>query len=232
VTLLIQALNSGNATPLQEEVIQIRKKIIYDENWILHDKGGYLKDAFGLQQDARYQNALWGNWLLMVLSNFLRPTTSFEYDWGKLSTTLHSLEWSAEDIKRATTGLPTGRLLQPKAIDYRGMVIKYEMPYWYWIRPMRCTYCGWLPTEEIIRLQKQLQSKQHLLEKNLKTLIRLPENISMAKSHISQELDPNYWYTRIPVIYNQAITMMEYAASNKQGLFIIIYQEYGDSDNL
>ncbi len=224
---LTHALNSGNTAPLQKRVAQIRQEIKVEENWMLHDKGTYLTDDAGLLSDTRYQNALWGNWFLIVLSTFLQPITSFDYDWSKLSVTLHSMGWDVTDVELVTKGLPIVWLLKPEATYQHGMRIEWTLPYWYWIRPMRCSYCGWLPIEEVIRLHKLLQSKQDLFEAYVPDFIQLPANVSATNAYISRELDPNYWHTRIPLVYNQAIQVMEYAVNNKQGLFTVIYQEYG-----
>jgi hypothetical protein len=227
---LIQALNGGNHIPLQEKVAQIRQEITAEENWILNDKGAFISDDAGLIHDDRYQNALWGHRLLIILSTFLKPVTSFEYDWAKLSVTLRSIEWDIEDIDRLIKGQPISWLLKPETDYQYDMKIEWALPYWYWIRPIRCTYCGWLPTGEIGRLHRLLQFQKDLIEGNMQNLIQLPANVTQTNAHISPELDPNHWYTKIPKVYNQALQIMEHALNHKQGLFTVIYQEYGNSE--
>lgn len=223
---LMQALDAGDFVPLQEKAAQIRQEIGLDKAWILHDKGTHLMDDSNLIEDSRYQNAIWGHWLLLILSSCLHPHVSLGYDWSILSTTLRSLEWVKEDVEKVIFGLPTVWLVKPQSPYQRG-VTGWTSPYWYWIRPMRCTYCGWLPVEELNRLQKRLRDQQVLIERDVSTVIQLPPNVSLANAQISEDLDPNYWYTRIPVIYNEALKIMADAVSAKQGIFSIIYQEYG-----
>ncbi|MCL4267173.1 MAG: hypothetical protein KJ069_28600 [Anaerolineae bacterium] len=191
---LVRSLDTGDFAPLQEKAAQIRHEISLDETWILHDKGTHLMDDYNLIRDSRYQNGLWGHWLLIILSSFLQPIVSLEYDWSKLSTTLRSLEWVEEDVEKVIFGLPTVWLVKPRAPYQRGMVTEWTSPYWYWIRPMRCTYCGWLPVEEMNRLQKRLRDQQMLIESDVTTSIQLPPNVSLVNAQISEELDPNYWY--------------------------------------
>jgi hypothetical protein len=130
VTPLVLALTSGNAIPLQEKVAQVRQRVRLNINWILYDKGAYITDDIDLNQSPRYQNALWGNWLLVVLSSFLQPAISFDYDWLKLSTALRAFNWNDEDVERVISGLPSVWLLKPEANYQRNMATEWTLPYW------------------------------------------------------------------------------------------------------
>lgn len=234
-TPLVAALDAGDPRPLQESVTRIRQKAGPYKNWVLHDKGTALWDSVSAQ-DPRFKSSLWGHWLLIVLSEFLHPCVSLGYDWTKLSVTLHSLKWSEVDVRRVFVGLPTVWLLKPEAPyerDKHGiLIVEKPIPYWYLITPDRATYSGWLPIEEIIRLRDRLLvDHASVIQKVIHTQIQLPPNISTAKAHISPELDPNYWYKRIPVVYQQAIDMMDQAVDAGKGLLMVVYQEEGDADD-
>lgn len=226
---LAAELDAGNPEPLRAQVAKIRLEVGNPKNWILHDKGIEMGD-YGMDRDPRFQNCLWGNWFLTILSAFLSPCIELGYDWPKLSRTLHNLKWTDEDVWRVLTGLPTAWLLKPNAPYQRDMVAEHSMPYWYWMRPHRSTYGGWLPVEEVERLRQRLLADQHLLEKDLRAQIKLPPNVSAANAHISPDLNPDYWYERIPIVYQQSIDMMNQALDAGVGLFMVVYQAYGDPE--
>ena len=226
---LTAELDAGNPEPLRARVAEIRQRIGNSANWILHDRGTYLWDAVPAG-DARFKSGLWGNWLLTILSTFLSPCIEQGDDWSKLSCTLHSLKWTDEDVWRLLTGLSTVWLLKLDASYQRGMVVEWSMPYWYWMRPDRSTYCGWLPVEEVERLRQRLLDDQHRLEEDLQTWIRLSPHVSAANAHISPDLNPDYWYQRIPIVYQQAVAMMSRASEAGVGLFSVVYQAYGDPE--
>ena len=69
-----------------------------------------------------------------------------------------------------------------------------------------------------------------MLEEDLRTRIELPPNVSAANAHISPDLNPDYWYERIPIVYQQAVEMMSQAEDAGVGLFSIVYQAYGDPE--
>jgi len=233
VTSLVAELDAGNPEPLRAQVMDIRQRIGNSKNWILHDKGTYLWDAVSAD-DVRFQNSLWGGWLLTVLSTFLSPCVELGYDWPKLSCTLYSLKWNKDDIRQIFNGLPTVWLLRPEApyqLDQLGIpIIPEPTPYWYWMRPDRSTYCGWLPVEKVARLRQRLLADQRLLRENLQTRIKLPPSVSSANAQISPDLNPDYWYERIPIVYQQAVEMMSQAEDAGVGLFSIVYQAYGDPE--
>jgi len=230
---LVAELDVSNPEPLRKWVADIRHEVGNSRNWILHDKGTYLWDAVSAD-NVCFHNRLWGNWFLTILSTFLKPCMELGYDWTKLTHTLRSLGWIENDIKLVFSGLPTVWLLKPEAPYQRDQleipIMPESAPYWYLIEPDRSTYSGWLPIEEIERLQKQLLTDQHLLEGNLWSRIKLPPDVSTANAHISPDLNPNYWYERIPIIYKQTIEMMSRAIDMGLGLFSVVYQAYGDPE--
>jgi len=230
VTSLTAMLDCGDSSLLREQVTRIRQGIGAYKDWILHDKGTDFRGDLGLERDPRYQNSLWGHWFLIVLSTFLRPGISLGYDWSKLSCVLHAFQWEREDIFRVFAGQPTAWLLKPNAPYQRGQVVEWSDPYWYWINP-RCTYCGWLPMEDIAQLKKRLLAHRRLTEEDVRTQIALPSNISEEKASISKELDPNYWYERIPIVYQRAIEMMSQALDAGVGLFMVVSQEEGEAED-
>ncbi|MFZ2421531.1 MAG: hypothetical protein WA029_10335, partial [Anaerolineae bacterium] len=131
-------------------------------------------------------------------------------------------------------GLPTVLLSRPNVpynINPNEVVpIEKPVPYWYLMAPDRSTYCGWLPVEKVEKLHQRLLVGQHMLEEDLRTRIELPPNVSAANAHISPDLNPDYWYERIPIVYQQAVEMMSQAEDAGVGLFSIVYQAYGDPE--
>ena len=205
-TPLAAELDAGNPEPLRARVAEIRRKVGSSKNWILHDKGTEMGD-FGRDRDPRYQGGLWGNWFLTILSTFLSPCVELGYDWPKLSCMLHSFKWTDEDVWKVLVGLPTVLLSRPNVpynINPNEVVpIEKPVPYWYLMAPDRSTYCGWLPVEKVEKLHQRLLVGQHMLEEDLRTRIELPPNVSAANAHISPDLNPDYWYERIPIVYQR-----------------------------
>lgn len=224
---LMAALDAGNPAPLQVRAAQVSRAIGSPKDWILHDKGTFLGDV-SAKSDPRYRNSQWGHWFLIVLSEFLRPTVSLGYDWMKLSRTLHYFGWDQEASRRVFAGLPTVWLLKPDAPYHQGMFITWETPYWYWLGFDRSIHDGWLPVEEIPRLRQRLQAEQPLVERELRTRVVLPPEVSVERAHLSPLFDPDYWYARIPIVYRQAIEMMDQALKANVGLFMVVYQEEDD----
>lgn len=218
---LMAALDVGDFGPLQEHVTRICQKVGPYENWILDDRGTFL-ESFDSDLASLRRSDVLGHYFLIVLSAHLRPCTSLGYDWRKLSHTLDYLGWNDEDKQRLFAGLPIVQLLKPEVQYQPGLVIQLSHPYWYWIGPAHSIYNGWLPVEEVVRLQRRLQADQHLLDEDIRTRISLPPNVSAENAHISKELDPDYWYARIPIVYHQAIEMMGQALEAGEGLFMVV----------
>jgi hypothetical protein len=227
---LMAALDAGDPEPLQVRVTQMHQRAKSSKNWILHDKGTSLDDSVPAH-DVRFQSGLWGHWLLIVLSEFLSPCVSLGYDWTKLSCALYSLKWDDQDIRRVYAGEPTVWLLKPGTPYQPDMVTEWSLPYWYWLRPERSTYSGWLSVEEVTRLRQRLYVDQASIEGDLRTWIQLPSNVSTANAHISRELNPDYWYEHIPVVYRQATDMLDQAIYAGKGLYLAVYQEEGDAED-
>jgi len=41
---------------------------------------------------------MFGHWLLVILSTYLKPLTSLDYNWPYLADLLHTLEWENDEI--------------------------------------------------------------------------------------------------------------------------------------
>jgi hypothetical protein len=225
---LMAALEVGDLAPLKATVAQIRQEVGAYQNWILHDQGTDIWD-WADARDPRYQQAIWGHWLLIVLSHFLQPTISLEFDWTKLARVLHHFGWSDIMVTAVIYGWPVARLLKPKTPNPHEVNKKQPTPYWCQVRPVQNTYAGWLPIDEITRLHQQLQSSQHLLTEDWRNRIRLPPRVLLENAHVSSELDPEYWYKRALMVYQRAIAMMASALHAGEGLFMVVSEPEGDS---
>lgn len=229
VAPLATALERGDDTPLRLRVTTIRQQIERPDQWILHGVGGALWDYIP-RDDPRYHQARWGHWLLIVLSEFLCPGISLAYDWPKLAHALRYLGWENTDVQRIVAGLPMVWLLKPDAPYQQDMAIHWDQPFWYWIRPAQSTYQGWLPHEDVTHLWQRLHNDHRRLEDLIRTRFPLPAYVTVTKAHLSPELDPEYWYHRIPLVYDQGIAMMQQALDAGVGLFTVVYQEYDDDE--
>jgi hypothetical protein len=189
---------------------------------------------FGLDRDPQYQNKLWGNWFLTILSTFLTPCIELGYDWSKLSYTLYFLGWSGNDVGQIFGGLPAVWLFKPDAPYQRDQhgtpLLPVPTPYWYMMEPIRSTHFGWLPVEEVEKYYQRLLADWHFLEGDLRKQIELPPNVSVANAHISPDLNPDYWYERIPIVYQQVVEMMSQTLDRGVGLLSVVYQAYGDPE--
>ena len=154
ISTIVDALEKGNETPLKDRVYRIRQKF-GDRNWILENNSTSTGNL-GWDQDSKYRQGLWGHWILIVFSEYLSSCTSLEYEWTELSHLLRIEKWEDEDIWKLLVGLPVAQLIKPQEKNMHDLPIRWSDPYWYWIRPERSRYSGWLPKEEINRLSNKL----------------------------------------------------------------------------
>lgn len=217
---LIAALDAGDDAPLRRRVNDIRQRIGRSENWILHSHGTALGN-FGMDRDPRYRNALWGHWLLIVLSTFLRPCVSVEKG-SFLGCVLPELGWNDEDAIRLYSGLPTSRLFEPEAPYWRGRTREWSFPYWYHVGAQRSFLEGWLPVEESARLLELLLKDHQLVKETLRLGVKPCPGVNITKC-IPESTDPKYWYARALAAYDRSIDMLTQSVSAELGLYLVSY---------
>jgi len=206
VAPLVKALEKDDSRPLQEYVTEVRGKFNHPGEWILNDVGTSLNGDFGFDRDLKYQNALWGNWLLIVLSDFLHQTPSLNYKWTKLSKILETLGWNEEDRWLLIAGHPTSLLVKPQATHLRGMALTYSDPFWFWISPPYSTYCGWLSLEDINRLDRKLQIEKNNVVDNME----FSAKVSISLSEVN-------------LIWGNVMRVVKEAVNTDKGIFLVTY---------
>lgn len=173
ISPIVDALEKGNVTPLKDRVYRIQQRF-GDGNWILANSGTSIGNL-DWDQDPKYRQGLWGHWILIVLSEYLSRCPSLEYEWTELSHLLRIEKWEDEDIWKLLIGIPIAQLIKPQEKNKHNLPIRWSDPYWYWIRPERSRYSGWLPKEEINRLSDKLHQidiKVNIDKSNSFTLVQ------------------------------------------------------------
>lgn len=214
------ALDAGNDVFLRKQVDDIRQQVGLSENWILHNQGTALGN-FGLDHDLRYRNALWGHWLLIILSTFLRPCVSLGQG-SFLGCVLSELGWDDEDVRQLHNGLPTVKLLKPEAPYWRGMTREWSLPYWYHIGTQRSFQEGWLPVEGSVRLLELLLRDRQVIRETLGTRVKSRSGMNITKC-IPESTDPEFWCANMLAVYERAIDMLTQSISSERGLYLISY---------
>lgn len=219
-TSLMTAVDVGNLTPLQRRVDEISQQIRDEKSWILNDRGTFL-ERIDLGSTPVSRNDVIGYGFLIVLSAYLRPGTSLEFDWQKLASVLEYLKWGMEDRHLVLFGSPLTSLLKPLE-KHRLTEVRLTDPYWYWICPAHSTYNGWLAVNDIKKLLNRLTETRWQISKESIAQVLLPPSVSTEGSRNSKELDPEYWYERIPAVYERSIQMMTQALKQNLGLYMIV----------
>ncbi len=155
---LVAALENGNPGPLQDAVDSVRQEIPGANKPIFDEVGIPLGGELRASRESMHLQATWGRWLLVVMSRFLSPAPSLEYKWSDFLGVLGYIGWSSQDQQEFIRGLPTTWLIKPQAQHPYDMLIKHDMPFWYWVRPVQCTYCGWLSAEKAANISAHLEA--------------------------------------------------------------------------
>jgi hypothetical protein len=69
-----------------------------------------------------------------------------------------------------------------------------------------------------------LQANKQQIQGDIRSLVYLPSGVAVDKAWISPDLDPEQWYLRIPLVYQQAVEMLGQAVEAEAGLFIVIQE--------
>jgi hypothetical protein len=206
------AIDQGNTEEVYKRVRAIRKRIGRPKRWILHNKGTYFDSYHYALKEEKDRNCMFGHWLLVILSTYLKPLTSLDYNWPYLANVLHTLEWENDEIWELLYGHPIETLIYP---DFRAIKKDIEVtdPCWRWISPERSMNANWLPTERILSLRESiLRTRQKFLELYPSSSINFGH-----KTLTSAEIDS---------LFMIVLKNCDQAESQNSGWYSVRYQEY------
>ena len=205
---LVVALERGDPKPLQNAVAKIREETTDAKEKILDEVGIPLRAELDFSGNSKYLQSTWGRSLLIVMSKYLSPTPSLGYKWSSFVGILKYTGWSLQNQQEIIRGFPTTWLIKPEALHPYDMVVKHDMPFWYWVRPVQCTYCGWLSAEKIESLLAQLETDGD----------KIPglDNIKVSPRITLQNAEIRSMFESVTNALNAAITA-------NIGLFSVIY---------
>jgi hypothetical protein len=156
---LFSDLTRGDTHRLKKHVDAIRSNISSKDRWILEGKGANI-EASEFEIDKKFRNAKIGYWLLIVLSQYLEPLPSLNFEWRKLYSFLLSTGMSDDDVEELIFGDPVSSILHPSKIRKNNLA--WSDPYWMWLRLDRSPYNGWHSIEQVryasIKLEKISQN--------------------------------------------------------------------------
>jgi len=142
----------------------IEKKVLTQE-WPLweHGGGGLIASDEVKTHPTPTQSEI-GEWFLIVLAEHLGPCPSPFGNWVVIHDVLTILGWDPSNADLLFKGLPTYKLLKPNIMEKEPRRRTHSSPYWFWLHAGH-SRSGWLPIEEIHRLDGQLRKMKNKVRK-------------------------------------------------------------------
>ncbi len=229
---ILTSLDRGDARPLYEKSVTIIRQTP-PEQWILRLAGANLLDISKVDSMGRpWKTPIQGHledastippyevgyWLLIVFSNFVQRCVGIGYDYNILDGALFLLGWDQEERRLLFEGKPTSLLLKPNKLLVP--VASYTDPYWHWMIPTHSKSRGWLSQENISKLHHRLllikEAVQSFDPKKFET------DLSGFWLEVHEKEEQQYYYERLQVTFERAITMLKTSQANKSDLFMTI----------
>ncbi len=172
----LSTLRSGSARLLYDKALKIAQNSDAKE-WILRKAGAELidirvKDYVGVLRkkpieaivdDAgKLRTCDLGYWLLLVLSQYLKPLGSMGEDFPILAWLLEKIGWEIPYIDLLIHGTPTSTLIDEALSDQPKRLAESD-PYWFWVRPAHSQQSGWLSEARAAHLLASLEASRQAI---------------------------------------------------------------------
>jgi hypothetical protein len=184
--------------------------------WPLYPHGSILPSEEKIKSTTDPSMRDIGEWLMVLLAQYLKSCSSPLGNWTVLSTVLKAIGWQQDDYKELFHGFPTYKLIKQNEIYRDYWPIKAEDPYWFWLHADR-SRSGWLPNEAVkIFYNRLIADKEKIFDFNFQEF----PGISTDNPVVIRDY-PSYLLNG----YKDTVSMTREAIENEAGLFmsVILY---------
>jgi hypothetical protein len=160
-------------------------------------------------------NAEIGDWLMIVLSQYVRPCpSSIGFHWQALKLALLERGWTQAECDLLMHGQPLGTLIGKAPVGIQDHIVRHHDPYWRWIRPdYSYTHGGWLGLEQCATFFRRLCARDH----------ELRQSTHAPGGHLQEDLLASAIQG-----YQAACHMLSAALQAHQGLYMVILWDQPD----